>query len=125
MPHLLSQNLLFLFLDFCRNQFLYQNSCFLPVVSVSWLVLELATLHHRDADEKEQGRHGNRRKNEPVEAPKGCIHQPDSPPHLDLAEVIGMAAILPQTDIANLTRMTTTVANEYNTVMITRLTALE
>lgn len=84
---------------------LNQQSRLLAVVGIRGFVRQLSFLHQRDTDTKEQSGHGNRSQNEPIEAVDSGVHDPYSPPELNLSEVVRMSSSFPESDIADLSRV--------------------
>ena len=90
--------------DFLLDQY----SRLLAIGGIAGFVSELALLHERDGDTEEQCCHSYRTEDKPVKAVQCRIHDPNSPPELNLSEIVRMAAVFPKSHIADLPRMSRT-----------------
>ena len=94
------------FLDYARNdKGLDEDAGGGAVGGVAGFGGELALFHHGDADEEEEGGHGHGGEDVEVDGVEGGVHGPDTPPHHDFAEIVGVTAVLPEADIADLAGM--------------------
>lgn len=90
--------------DFLLDQY----SRLLAIGGIAGFVSELALLHEGDGDTEEQGRHSYRTEDKPVQTVQCRIHDPNSPPELNLAKIVRMATVFPKSHIADLARMSRT-----------------
>ena len=86
--------------EFAKTAILYQHAGMFAVFGIAGFVGQLAFLHERNTDSHEQRRHGNRAADKTVDSVKRSVHDPDTPPELDLAEIVRMPAVFPKADIA-------------------------
>lgn len=78
------------------------------VFGIGGFVSELAVLHEGNGDAKEEGGHGYRTEDKPIYAIKRGVHDPNTPPKLDLTEIVRVTPVFPKPHIAHFSRMSRT-----------------